>query len=48
VFECATSEGLGLDYAMMEFNAPAPPSVVEDGPYATIGYPSMIILGLLK
>jgi len=37
VFESVTSEGLSLDYARVEFNAPAPPSIVEDETYATNG-----------
>ena len=35
VFECVTSEGLDLDYARVEFNAPMPPSVTRGEPYAT-------------
>ena len=35
VFNCVTTEGLGLDYATVEFNMPAPPSIVEDETYAT-------------
>ena len=35
VFECVTSAGLRLDYARVEFNAPVPPSIVEDTTYAT-------------
>ena len=35
VFECVTSEGLNLDFARVEFDAPVPPSVTKDEPYAT-------------
>ena len=37
VFEYVMSEGLGLDFARVEFNKHAPPSIVEDEPYGTNG-----------
>ena len=35
LFEYVTSEGLGLDYAMVEFSVSMPPSMIEDEIYAT-------------
>jgi len=35
VFECVTSECLGLYYARVEFNVVAPSSITENEPYAT-------------
>ena len=35
MFECIVYEGIILDYARVEFNALAPPSVTKDEPYVS-------------
>ena len=35
MFKCVTCEGLGLDYARVEFSMLMSPSMIEDETYAT-------------